>query len=187
MAVQCEGHVVFFGDIWRHWGIDRDPTSGDYVVVHLPSLTRFTQFERKAHAHRSCEAIDGLTDWSWLAPKSERDALGPQMHEIAQCIAGVRLALRVCRGARAMSAGDLFAAHFRCERAIAAARRFISRSINATLHRSDVISFLRHRRHRLAEVDIEYCATEAMNRWLSSRANRARIPKRRSDALEDAR
>jgi hypothetical protein len=69
---------------------------------------------------------------------------------------------------------QMLAAHWRGERAIAAARRFISRNLNATVSRSDVAEFLRHRRDQLAEADIEYCATEAMERWVSSRANRRR-------------
>jgi hypothetical protein len=74
---------------------------------------------------------------------------------------------------------QMLAAHFRCERAIAAARRFISGNVNATLRRSDVVEFLRHHRDQLAAADIEHCATETMKRWLSSRAmqfrpNRAR-------------
>jgi hypothetical protein len=52
---------------------------------------------------------------------------------------------------------EMLAAHFRSERAIDAARRF-----------------LRRRREQLPEADIEYRATRAMNRWLSSRANRFR-------------
>jgi hypothetical protein len=69
---------------------------------------------------------------------------------------------------------EMLAAHFRCERAIAAARRFISRNTNARLARSDVVAFLRRRRDQLSATDIEYCATEAMERWLSSPAMRFR-------------
>ena len=81
---------------------------------------------------------------------------------------------------------ELFAAHFRGERAIAAARRFISRNSNVSLRRRDVVEFLRHRRDRLSEAEVEYCATEAMNRWLSSRANRFRSRRdARGRALDD--
>jgi len=69
---------------------------------------------------------------------------------------------------------EILAAHLRGERAIAAARRFISKNVNATLGKSDVVEFLRRRRDRLSEADIEYCAAEALKRWLSSRANRFR-------------
>jgi hypothetical protein len=72
--------------------------------------------------------------------------------------------------------GAALAGHFRCERAIAAARRFITRSIESTdLSRSAVVAFLR-KRHRdpLAVDEIERCADEAMKRWLSSSANRYR-------------
>jgi hypothetical protein len=57
---------------------------------------------------------------------------------------------------------------------MAAARRFISKNTNATLRLSAVVEFLRHRRDPLSEASLEYCATEAINRWLSSRANRYR-------------
>jgi hypothetical protein len=40
----------------------------------------------------------------------------------------------------------MLAAHLRGERAVAAPRRFISRNINATVRRSDVVEFLRRRR-----------------------------------------
>jgi hypothetical protein len=67
---------------------------------------------------------------------------------------------------------EMLAAHFRAERAIAAARGFVSKNINTILRRSDVVEFLRHRRDQLSAADIEYCATEVVNRWVSSRANR---------------
>jgi hypothetical protein len=76
---------------------------------------------------------------------------------------------------------ELFAAHFRGERAIAAARRFISRNSNVSLRRSDVVEFLR----RLSEGEVEYCATQAMERLLSSRANRFRPRAAHPDALGD--
>ena len=69
---------------------------------------------------------------------------------------------------------EISAAYFRDERAIIAVRRLISRNTDATLRRSDVVLFLRRRRDQLSEAEIEYCATEALNRWLSSRENRFR-------------
>jgi hypothetical protein len=55
-----------------------------------------------------------------------------------------------------------------------------------TLRTSEVVEFLRRRREQLPEADIEHCATEAMNRWLSSRANRFRSrPDARGRALDD--
>jgi hypothetical protein len=68
----------------------------------------------------------------------------------------------------------IFAAYFRDEHAITAARRFISRNTDATLRRSDVVLFLHRRRDQLSYAEIEYCATEALSRWRSSRANRFR-------------
>jgi hypothetical protein len=81
---------------------------------------------------------------------------------------------------------EMLTAHFRSERAIDAARRFISTNLNATLRRSEVVEFLRRRREQLPEADIEYCATEAMNRWPSSRPNRFRSRRdARGRALDD--
>jgi hypothetical protein len=76
---------------------------------------------------------------------------------------------------------EMLAAHFRGERAIAAARRFISRNSNVSLRRSDVVEFLR----RLSEGEVEYCATQAMEPLLSSRANRFRPRAAHPDALGD--
>jgi hypothetical protein len=94
--------------------------------------------------------------------------------------AGPRGAPQRPRWGRAVT--GMLAAHFRCERAIAAARRFISRNVNATLRRSDVVEFLRRRRDPLSAADIEYCANEAMDRQLASRANRYRPNRARKRA-----
>jgi hypothetical protein len=84
------------------------------------------------------------------------------------------------------SLNEMLTAHFRRERAIDAARRFISRNVNATLRTSEVVEFLRRRREQLPEADIEHCATEAVNRWLSSRADRFRSRRdARGRALDD--
>jgi hypothetical protein len=72
---------------------------------------------------------------------------------------------------------DLFGAHLRGERAIAAARRFISRYTEPRLTRSAVADFLRRRRDPLSPGDIDRCADEAIKRWMSSRANRYRGPR----------
>jgi hypothetical protein len=87
LGIQREGRIVFLGNAWRYWGIYR-AADGDYVVIHLPSLRRLTQFERKAHARRWCEAIDNLTDWSRLPPESEARSLSLQMHRKALHITG---------------------------------------------------------------------------------------------------
>jgi hypothetical protein len=58
----------------------------------------------------------------------------------------------------------LLAAHFRYERANTAARRFISRSVDAVLPRSAVVAFLRNRRDPLSPDEIERCADEAIER-----------------------
>ena len=80
---------------------------------------------------------------------------------------------------------EMLTALFRSERAIDAARRFISRNVNATLRTSEVVEFLHHRRDRPSEAELEYCATQAMERWLSSRANRFRPRPAHPDALGD--
>jgi hypothetical protein len=69
------------------------------------------------------------------------------------------------------------ATFFKYERTGEAARRFISRNKDAILPRSAVVEFLRRRRDPLSPEDIERCATEAMRRWMSSRANRYRRPR----------
>jgi hypothetical protein len=100
LAIQRDRQIVFFGDVWRHWGIRRDSAGGDYVVTHLPSLRRLTQFARKSHARRWCEAIDRLTDWSRVPPESERERLGPQMHREALRVTGSPPALPLIAGRR---------------------------------------------------------------------------------------
>ena len=69
---------------------------------------------------------------------------------------------------------DIFTAHFRGERAIAAARRWISKNVNKTISSSDVAEFLKRRQEPLSPDEIDWCAREAMKRWMSSRANRYR-------------
>jgi hypothetical protein len=67
---------------------------------------------------------------------------------------------------------QMFAAHWRCERAIAAGRRYISPNSNAAVSQTDIREFLRRRRDRLSEAEVEYCSKQAMQRWLKSPANR---------------
>ena len=73
---------------------------------------------------------------------------------------------------------DALAGHFRYERANEAARRFISRSVETELPRSAVVGFLQGRREPLPADQIEVCADEAISRWLRSRLNRYRGPRR---------
>src|SRR5262249_22789229 len=80
-----------------------------------------------------------------------------------------------------------FSAHLRRERAIAAARRFISASLAPGIKRSDVVALLRRRRDPLPEDEIVVAAEEALRRWLNSRANRWwRRSQRRPIGREDA-
>jgi hypothetical protein len=76
--------------------------------------------------------------------------------------------------ARRADMGNIFAAHFRYERANGAARRFISKSTAVTISRRDIVAFLQRRRDPLPPGQIERCAEEAIERWLRSRANRYR-------------
>ena len=71
--------------------------------------------------------------------------------------------------------GDLLADHFRLERAVAAARRFIGQRIRKgqVAKRSDVVAFLGRRRERLHEEQLGGAADEAMRGY---RAGRYRGP-----------
>ena len=69
---------------------------------------------------------------------------------------------------------DILSAHLRGERAIAVARRWISKNVNKTISSRDVAEFLKRRRELLSPDAIDWCAREAMNRWMASRANRYR-------------
>jgi hypothetical protein len=66
-----------------------------------------------------------------------------------------------------------FAAHFARERAVAAARRFISRSKVPVLRRSDAVAFLRRRRERLREDEGADIADEALRLCMKAAENRA--------------
>ena len=73
-------------------------------------------------------------------------------------------------------------AHFRRERAIASARRFISRFQAPKLCRSDVVALLRRRREPLPENELIGIADEALQQWMSSeerRVNRALLRRAR--------
>jgi hypothetical protein len=79
--------------------------------------------------------------------------------------AGAARTPRRARRGRAMTGerlDEMLTSYLRGERAIAAARRFISRNGDATLRRSNVVEFFRRRRDQLSAVDIEYCATGAI-------------------------
>jgi hypothetical protein len=73
----------------------------------------------------------------------------------------------------------MFGKHLRCERAIAAGKRWISINCDEILGASDVEAVLARRRDQLSPELLAYCAREAVNRWMNSRANRYRGPKGR--------
>jgi hypothetical protein len=79
----------------------------------------------------------------------------------------------------------LFEAEMRRERAIAAARRWISRCELPELRRSDVVEFLRRRREPAPEDELAGIADEALRRYMSGearRVNTALRARRRSTA-----
>jgi hypothetical protein len=86
-----------YGSVWGHWGVARSAEKW-YVVTHLPSGCRLTQFETLRIARRYCEAIDGLTDWSTLAPPAEDLQRGLLLHRAALRVTGGRPALQVIDG-----------------------------------------------------------------------------------------
>jgi hypothetical protein len=94
-------------------------------------------------------------------------------------VAGRRLGAPL-RERPASSLSDMLAAHLRGERAIAAAKRFISRDLRHApeLRASDVAEFLERRREKLTADEVKMLASEAMTQWMNSRANRYRGPGR---------
>jgi hypothetical protein len=84
-----------YGSVWGHWGIHRSAEKW-YVITHLPSRLRVTEFETLRIARRYCEAIDGLTDWSTPTPSAED--LQRRMHRLALRLTGSRSTLRVIEG-----------------------------------------------------------------------------------------
>ena len=73
---------------------------------------------------------------------------------------------------------QLLANHLRYERAIAAAKRYLSRELREqrTVSTADVRAFLRRRRDRLPDEVIAALALRIMREWVNSRANRYRGP-----------
>lgn len=68
----------------------------------------------------------------------------------------------------------MLASHFRNERAIAAAKRYLSRELSSqrTVSVSDVVAFLQRRRDPIPDGEIAELARRAMHEWVNSRANR---------------
>jgi hypothetical protein len=88
-----------YGSVWgQHWGIHRSADKW-FVVTHLPSRRRLTQFDRLRIGRRFCETIDGLTDWDTPTPSAATD-LQLQIHRTALRLTGSRPALRVLAGGR---------------------------------------------------------------------------------------
>jgi hypothetical protein len=59
---------LLFGSIWRSWFVHHG-RGRRYAVLHIPSGTSLTEFDRLRRARRFCEAIDELADWSTSEPR----------------------------------------------------------------------------------------------------------------------
>jgi hypothetical protein len=91
-----DGHRHRWGSAWRTWGVFR-AGAGRFVVTHIPSGRRLTEFDRLAIARRFCERIDSLADWGAPEPKND-PALGVLLHRAALVVTGARPALLVVDG-----------------------------------------------------------------------------------------
>jgi hypothetical protein len=89
-------HKCQYGSAWRNWAIHyRRPRA--FIVIHLPSGRRLTEFDRLAIARRFCEAVDWLLDWSVDNPVINPE-LGLLMHREALRLTGARPDLRTIKG-----------------------------------------------------------------------------------------
>jgi len=86
------------GSSWRSWAI-HCRSRGWYVVTHLPTGCRLTEFGGLAVARRWCETIDSFADWSGGNPAAYDSALVALMHREALRLTGARPDLRVAGGA----------------------------------------------------------------------------------------
>jgi hypothetical protein len=83
-----------YGSFWRNWGIRY---RRKWVVTHLPSGRRLTEFDKLRIARRFCEAIDELSDWSSPTPSTK--SVGHGIRRIALHLTGSRPDLRIVGGA----------------------------------------------------------------------------------------
>lgn len=89
-TLTADGHRYRWGSAWRTWGVSR-AGAGRFVVTHIPTGRRLTEFSGLATARRFCERIEGQTDWA--SPETQLDpVLGPQVNQAAQ-----RLFKKCCR------------------------------------------------------------------------------------------
>jgi len=86
-----------YGSYWRSWAVHRSAEKR-FIVTHLPSGCRVTEFDSMRIARRFCEAIDELADWAELPPPDDRAAISLQMHFIALRLSGATPALHVVGG-----------------------------------------------------------------------------------------
>jgi hypothetical protein len=91
-AAAANGSCPCHGSAWHNWGIHYGGRKR-YVVIHLPSAQRITEFDRLRIARHFCEEIDRLADWS-IIPTNPRE-LSLQMHRIALQLTTARPALFV--------------------------------------------------------------------------------------------
>ena len=86
----CIGKGYAAGWFWRHWAIRR-AARDRFVLHHLPSGYRVTEFTLSRHARRFAEAVNNMADWSSKElPDGEHDSLGLRMHRAALDITGTR-------------------------------------------------------------------------------------------------
>lgn len=86
-----------YGSAWRTWAISRYGR-GRFVVTHLPSGLRVTEFDRLAIARRFCERVDALADWNTPNPPNSNPNLSLRMHRIALDLTGAKPMLRAIDG-----------------------------------------------------------------------------------------
>jgi hypothetical protein len=97
-----EGRKPIFGSVWRSWGVYKRRSEASWIVVHLPTGCRLTQFHGLAIARRFCERIDGLTDWKAIDPTAEADGgLFLQVHRAALAVTGAQPQLAIVAGTEA--------------------------------------------------------------------------------------
>jgi hypothetical protein len=86
-AAAANGSRPYHGWAWHNWGIHY-ASRKRYVVIHLPSAQRITEFDSLRITRRFCEEIDRLADCS-IIPANARE-FNLQMHRIALQLTSVR-------------------------------------------------------------------------------------------------
>lgn len=101
-ATSDGGAAYRSGSFWGAWGVYKVARQRTFVVTHLASGCRLTEFDSLAIARRFCERIDGLTDWqAQTADTSPDPDLVLQVHRAALAVTGARPQLEVVPGGAA--------------------------------------------------------------------------------------